>query len=87
MANIKSAKKRVLQIERNRLRNQALRSRAYTFLKKARKMLTSGSAEEAKVACQHAFSAIDRMVPKGIFSRNKAARLKSRLHQKLKGKQ
>ncbi len=86
MANIKSAKKRILQIERNRLRNQTLRSRAYTFIKKARKALTGASLEEAKIAVHEAFSAIDRMVPKGIFKRNKADRLKSRLHQQLKVK-
>lgn len=84
MANIASAKKRTRQIIKRSARNTSQRSRAYTFLKKARKALFSGATEEAKVAVKEAFSQIDRMVPKGIFHKNKAARLKSRLNASLK---
>lgn len=84
MANIASAKKRTRQIIKRNARNSSLRSRAYTFLKKARKAIASGLQEEAKSAVREAFSQIDRMVPKGIFHKNKAARLKSRLNTSLK---
>lgn len=84
MANIKSAKKRAKQEIVRNLRNNMLRSRASTFIKKARKAIQSGKQEEAQVAVSQAFKEIDRMVPKGIFHKNKAARLKSRLHANLK---
>lgn len=89
MANIQSAKKRIKQTAKNRLRNSSLRSRTVTFLKKARNAIESSQAdnsllENAKTAVKSAMSHIDRMVPKGIFHKNKAARLKSRLNAKLK---
>lgn len=89
MANIKSAKKRIKQTAKNRLRNLSLRSRTLTFLKKARNSIElsqtdSNLLETAKTAVKVAMSHIDRMVPKGIFQKNKAARLKSRLNAKLK---
>jgi len=84
MANIASAKKRTIQIIKRSARNASLRSRAYTYLKRARKAISSGAQEEAKTAVREAFSQIDRMVPKGIFHKNKAARLKSRLNASLK---
>lgn len=89
MANIKSAKKRIKQSANNRLRNSSLRSRTVTFLKKARNAIESSKQnstliDAAKSAVKSAMSHIDKMVPKGIFHKNKAARLKSRLNAKLK---
>ncbi len=89
MANIQSAKKRIRQTAKNRLRNSSLRSRTVTFLKKARAAIESCKGdnkllEEAKTAVKTAMRHIDKMVPKGIFHKNKAARLKSRLNAKLK---
>ncbi len=84
MANIESAKKRARQTIKRAARNTSLRSRAYTYLKKARASILSGSKTEAQEAVKAAFSQIDKMVPKGIFHKNKAARLKSRLNARLK---
>jgi len=89
VANIQSAKKRIKQTAHHRLRNSSLRSRTVTFLKKARNAIESSQTdnnllETAKSAVKTAMSHIDKMVPKGIFHRNKAARLKSRLNAKLK---
>ena len=86
MANIASAKKRVIQTIKRQARNTSLRSRAYTYLKKARNAILSGENTEAQVAVKEAFSQIDKMVPKGIFHKNKAGRLKSRLNASLKKK-
>lgn len=86
MPNIVSAKKRVLQSEKHRIRNVSLRSGALTYLKKARKAIASGVVTDAQVAVKEAFSKIDKMVPKGVFHKNKAARLKSRLNAALKKK-
>jgi small subunit ribosomal protein S20 len=84
MANIASAKKRAIQAVTRQARNTTLRSRVYTYLKKARKAIANGAKEEAVSSVRAAFSQIDKMVPKGIFHKNKAARLKSRLNTKLK---
>jgi small subunit ribosomal protein S20 len=86
MANIASAKKRAIQTVKRQARNTTLRSRAYTCLKKARKAISSSANDEAQTAVKEAFSQIDKMVPKGIFPKNKAARLKSRLNAQLKKK-
>lgn len=84
MANIASAKKRAKQTLVREARNSSLRSRAYTAIKKARKAISGGEVSEAQTQVKAAFSQIDRMVPKGIFHINKAARLKSRLNAVLK---
>jgi small subunit ribosomal protein S20 len=89
VANIQSAKKRIKQTAKSRLRNSSLRSKTVTFLKKARQSIESSQKdsnllETAKETVKLAISHIDRMVPKGIFHKNKAARLKSRLNAKLK---
>lgn len=84
MANIASAQKRSIQTIKRNARNTALRSRVYTYIKKARKALSLGQQDEAKIAVKEASSQVDRMVPKGIFHKNKAARLKSRLNAQLK---
>ncbi len=84
MANIASAKKRAKQTIKRQARNTTLRSRVYTYLKKARKAIAAGAKGEAQTAVKNAFSQIDKMVPKGIFHKNKAGRLKSRLNASLK---
>jgi len=86
MANIASAKKRAIQTVKRHAHNTALRSRAYTYIKKARTAIATSENTEAQAAVKAAFSQIDRMVPKGIFHKNKAGRLKSRLNASLKKK-
>jgi small subunit ribosomal protein S20 len=68
--------------ERKRLRNRATRSSVKTEIVKAEKLIRAKdeSAREGTVAVT---SRIDRAVSKGIFHRNKASRLKSRLMKKL----
>jgi small subunit ribosomal protein S20 len=84
MANNPSSKKRARQEIVRRAHNTSLRSRVYTQLKKARNAILGGKADVAKTEVTAAFSEIDSMVPKGIFHKNKAARLKSRLNASLK---
>ncbi len=84
MANLKSAKKRARQAVKCRAGNTMLRSRANTFIKNARKAIEAGKQDEAKTAVIIALKEIDKMVPKGIFHKNKAARIKSRLNASLK---
>jgi small subunit ribosomal protein S20 len=81
---IKSAKKRVEVTERNRLRNIAYRSAVKTAIKRVVQAVVSKlGADEVVSLKRKADSLIDRVTLKGIFHRNKAARLKSRLAKKV----
>jgi small subunit ribosomal protein S20 len=75
MANIKSAKKRILQAEKRRGRNKSVRSRLRTAVKKFR---SAGDASKAE-SLPATYSEIDRAEKKGAIHRNAAARYKSRL--------
>ncbi|HET8848360.1 MAG TPA: 30S ribosomal protein S20 [Marinobacter sp.] len=84
MANSPQAKKRARQNEKNRKHNASLRSMARTYMKKVDAKIKAGNYEEAQAALQQAQPVIDSMVNKGIFSKNKVARHKSRLNAKIK---
>ena len=84
MANIKSAKKRVIQSEIRRKHNANFRSRFRTYVKKVLAAIDTGKYDAAKQALQEAIPVIDSMVSKGIIHKNKAARHKSRLNAKVK---
>ncbi|MBQ4166293.1 MAG: 30S ribosomal protein S20 [Oscillospiraceae bacterium] len=76
MANIKSAKKRVLIARQRTEANKAARTKLRTVLKRAR-------AEEADAtAVKTAVVSIDKAAGKGLIHKNKAARLKSQLAKK-----
>jgi small subunit ribosomal protein S20 len=82
LANTPSAKKRIRQNEKRRLRNRAVRSAVRGSVKGAREALTGKAAHSATVV-HEAIRAIDRAVTKGIMHRNTAARRKSSLARKL----
>ena len=79
MAKIKSAKKRIRQNERRRLRNRAVRSKVRGVVKVAR----AAEAATRPAAVLEAIRALDRAVSKGILHRNTAARKKSALARSL----
>lgn len=79
MANIKSAKKRVLIAEANRQRNVAFKSSIKTALKRALEIAASGNKEALNAAISKAYQLCDKAVVKGILHKNTAARKKSRL--------
>ena len=79
MANIKSAKKRVLIAEANRQRNVAFKSSIKTAVKKALELATSEDKEALNSAISKAYQLCDKAVSKGILHKNTAARKKSRL--------
>lgn len=72
MPNLASAKKRLRQDAKRRLRNQIVKTRVKTEVKKA-------IAGEENLAV----SMIDRAAAKGILHKNAAARKKSRLAKRL----
>lgn len=71
--------KRQRQNERDRLRNQAAKSRARTEIRKVRRAIESGEAAQSHEQLRLAVQSLDRAVSKGIIHRNNAARRKSRL--------
>ncbi len=79
MANIKSAKKRVLIAERNRLRNVAVKSSIKTALKKVLELAKGDDKEALNAAISKAYQLCDKAVSKGVLHKNTAARKKSRL--------
>ena len=79
MANIKSAKKRILVAEAKAARNKAIRSRVKTFVKKVDAAITAGDKAAAQAALLAAISEIDKATSKGVYHKNTASRKVSRL--------
>ena len=83
MAHSKSAKKRVLVAERNRERNQAVKSRVKTMLKRVLVAVETKEVEAANAALSVAYKELDKAVSKGIMKKNTASRRKARLAVKV----
>ena len=84
MANIKSAKKRAIQAEKARKHNASRRSMTRTYVKKVVAAIAAGDKAAAQAAFEAAQPILDRMATKGLISKNKAARHKSRLAAQIK---
>jgi len=80
VANIKSAKKRILVAKKREERNKAAKSKVKTLVKKVEAAAKAGNKEEAAKALIVATSAIDKAASKGIYHKNTAARKVSRLN-------
>ena len=79
MANIKSAKKRILVIETKTERNKAAKSRVKTFVKKVYAANEANDKDAADVALKDAISEISKAASKGIYHKSTASRKISRL--------
>ena len=79
MANIKSAKKRILVAEANRQRNVAFKSSIKTAIKKALSLAESDDKDALNASISKVYQLCDKAVSKGILHKNTAARRKSRL--------
>ena len=84
MANILSAKKRARQAIGRRLRNTSQRSLLRSQIKKVVIAIQKGEKAVAKTAYTDAVPVIDSMVNKGLIHKNKAARHKSRLNERIR---
>ena len=84
MANIKSAKKRAVQAEKNRRHNASRRSMMRTLLKKVDAAIEAGDKANAQEAFASLQPVLDRYATRGLIGKNKAARHKSRLSAKIK---
>lgn len=81
MANIKSAKKRILVAQKRAARNKAARSKVKTYIKKVDAAIASGDKDAAKAALVQATSVIGKATSKGIYHKNTSSRKISRLAQ------
>lgn len=84
MANTLQAKKRARQAEKARGHNAGLRSGMRTLVKNVSKAIATGDKARAEAAYKAALPVVDRMARKGIIHKNKAARHKSHLNQRLR---
>lgn len=77
MANIKSAKKRILTSEKARERNKAVRSGLKTAVKKVHAAVESGDRDAAVAAANEAGRLLDVAASKGVIHKRQAANRKS----------
>ena len=79
MANIKSAKKRILVAETRAARNKAIRSKVKTAVKKVEAAVAAKDKAAAQAELLAATSEIDKATSKGVYHKNTASRKVSRL--------
>ena len=79
MANIKSAKKRILVSNIRAERNKAIRSGVKTAIKKVYAAIESGDKAAAQTALQAATKTIEMAGSKGVYHKNNIARKVARI--------
>lgn len=79
LANIKSAKKRVLVTETKTARNKAIKSKVKTCVKKVETAVAQKDKEAASAALLVAISEINKATSKGVYHKNTSSRKISRL--------
>ncbi len=85
MANIKSAKKRVLVAQTKTARNKAIRSKVKTMIKKVETAIAAGDKAAAQASLLVAISEIDKAASKGVYHKNTASRKVARLTKAVNG--
>ena len=85
MANIKSAKKRIIQTERRTEVNRSRRSDMRTYVKQVEMAIVAGDAAAAQSAFAETEPRLMRCAQKGLLHRNTAARKLSRLSKQIRG--
>ena len=85
MANIKSAKKRILITQKRTARNKSIKSATKTSIRKVEAAVNAKNKEEAQAALKNAVSTIAKAAQKGIYHKNNAARKISRLTKLVNG--
>ncbi len=79
MANIKSAKKRILVAQTKAERNKSIRSSVKTAMKKVFAAVEGGDKAAASAALVNATKIIEAAASKGVYHKNNASRKVSRL--------
>ena len=83
MANLQSAKKRIKQNERNRVRNRARKAIIKTETRRLIDAIHEGELQQARDLFVRVTKTLDQVAAKGTLHRNTAARRKSRLARQL----
>lgn len=79
MANIKSAKKRILVINKKTERNKAIKSKVKTYIKKVYAAIEANDKEAAEVALREAISEMSKAASKGVYKDSTVSRKVSRM--------
>ena len=79
MANIKSAKKRILVNRTKAARNKSIKSGVKTAIKKVTVAIEANDKDAAAISLTAATAAIDKATTKGVYHKNTASRKVSRL--------
>ena len=79
LANIKSAKKRILVNQKKAAKNKAVRSKVKTAIKKVDAAVLANDKASAQAALKACIIEIDKAMSKGIYHKNTASRKISRL--------
>ena len=79
MANIKSAKKRILVSAKKAARNKSIRTGVKTAIKKVDAAIATGDNAAATTALTDAIGKINKAGSKGVYHKNNTARKVSRL--------
>ena len=79
LANIKSAKKRILVNKTKAARNKSIRSAVKTSMKKVEAAVANKDKEAAQAALTVAISTISKATSKGVYHKNNCAKKVSRL--------
>ncbi|TVR79920.1 MAG: 30S ribosomal protein S20 [Chitinophagaceae bacterium] len=82
MAHHKSAKKRIRQIQKRRLHNRYYKKTTSNMMRR----LDAAEADEAKEKLPLTISMIDKLAKIGVFHKNKAANIKSKLTKRVNAK-
>jgi len=83
MPNIKSAKKRVLVIDKKTLQNRMIKSELKTIIKKFDAVVAEGSKDAAQEAYSLCVKKLDQAASKGVYHKNTVSRKKSKLAKAL----
>lgn len=83
MANIKSAEKRILVIEKKTALNKSRKSEIRTYIKKFDDAVAKGNLDEAKVLLNAIDKKLKRAAQRNIIHKNAVSRKVSRMTKKL----
>lgn len=83
MANLQSARKRIKQNDRSRVRNRSRRSVIKTETRRLLDAIHDGDVQLAKSLFSQVTKTLDQTAAKGTLHRNAVARQKSRLAQRV----
>jgi small subunit ribosomal protein S20 len=84
MANLKSAKKRIVQSIKRTEINKFRKSRIKSGIKRINDLLTSKKKDKVRSHFLEIESEVSRAVSKGIYKKNTASRIISSLSQRIK---